>query len=150
MAEIVDRDVAFKMLRGFTPLQRVLLATAGTLQGALSAYFGSPVTIELVHQAETDGHILREVDLVCAAKKIAVGHAVTEAQVIDPDIRRLLLEGEMGLGQISTLLGTPVSFALVQTGRQPRAFWRVYRLWGEGFSYRIREVFPESLYLSEP
>jgi hypothetical protein len=150
MAEIVDRDVVLKMLRGFTSLQRVLLATAGTLQGALSAFFGTPVTIELVHQYETDGRVLREVDLVCAARKIAVGHAMTEAQVTDPDIRRLLLEGEMGLGQISALLGTPVSFALDQTGRQPRSFWRVYRLWGEGFSYRIREVFPEFLYLGEP
>jgi hypothetical protein len=37
MAEIVDRDVVLKMLRGFTPLQRVLLATAGTPQGMLSA-----------------------------------------------------------------------------------------------------------------
>ena len=150
MAEIVDRDGFLKMLRGFTPLQRALLATAGTLQGTLSAFFGTPVTIQLVHQDETDRRILREVDLVCAAKKITVGHAVTQAQVTDPEIRGLLLDGEMGLGEISALLGTPVSFALDQTGRQPGAFWRLYRLWGQGFSYRIREVFPESLYLGEP
>ena len=86
MAEIVDRDVVLKMLRGFTPLQRVLLATAGTLQGTLSAFFGTPVTIGLVHQDEIDGRIVREVDLVCAATTIAVGHAMTEAQVTDPDI----------------------------------------------------------------
>ena len=150
MAEIVDRDGVLRMLHTFTPVQRVLLATAGTLQGTLSAFFGAPVTIELLHQHETDGRILREVDLVCAAKQVAVGRATTEAQATDPDIRRLLLEGDMGLGQISALLGTPVSFALDQTGRQPDAFWRAYRLWGKGFSYRIREVFPESLYLGEP
>jgi hypothetical protein len=98
MAEIVDRDVVLTMLRGFTPLQRVLLATAGTLQGTLSAFFGTPVTIELVHQHETDGRIFREVDLVCAAKKIAVGHAMTEAQITSPEIRRLLVEGEMVWG----------------------------------------------------
>src|SRR5260370_29270469 len=146
MAETVDRDVVLEMLRGFTPLQRVLLTTAGTLQGTLSAFFGTPVTIELVRQRETKGCILREVDLVCAATKFAVGHAMTEAQVTDPDIRPLLLEGAMGLAQISALLGAPVSFALDQTGRQTGAFWRVYRLWGEGFSYRIREAFPELLY----
>jgi hypothetical protein len=146
MAEIADRDVSLKLLRGFTPLQRVLLATAGTLQGTLSAFFGAPVTIDLVRQDETDGCIRREVDLVCAAKRIAVAHAMTEAQVTDPEITRLLLEGQIGLGQISALLGVPVSFALDQVGRELSAFWRVYRLWGEGFSYRIREEFPQALY----
>jgi hypothetical protein len=59
MAEIVDRDVVLKMLRGFTPLQCVLLTTAGTRQGTLSAFFGTPVTIELVHQQLVIRNVLR-------------------------------------------------------------------------------------------
>src|SRR5260370_25696733 len=112
MAETVDRDVVLEMLRGFTPLQRVLLTTAGTLQGTLSAFFSTPVTIELVRQRETKGCILREVDLVCAATKFAVGHAMTEPQDTDPDIRPWLLQAGMGLGQISPLLRTPAFFPL--------------------------------------
>ncbi len=146
MAETIDLDAVVEKLYGFSPLRRVLLATAGTLQGTLSAFFGAPVTIELVHQEESDGFLLREVDLVCATGPVVVCHAVSEARVTDPEVRRLMLEGKVGLGQISAMLGVPTWFALEEVGQNTGRFWRVYRLWGDGFSLRIREVFPEVLY----
>jgi chorismate-pyruvate lyase len=131
---------------GLNARQRVLLATAGTLQETLSAFFGGPVTVEVVHQEETPLGLVREVDLVFAARQLVVCHAITEARIAHPEIRRLLLEGELGIGQISAALGLVASFALDDAGHGEGIFWRAYRLWGDGFSYRIRETFPAQLY----
>ncbi len=124
----------------------MLLSTAGTLQGTLSAFFGEPVTIEVVEQHETPSGMTRIVDLVCAPKDLVVCRATTEARIDRPEIRRLLLQGELGLGQILTALGLVASFTLDEVGRGDGTFWRVYRLEGDGFSTRIRESFPERLY----
>jgi hypothetical protein len=146
MAEIVDLDAVLKKLQGFSPLQRMVLATPGTLQATLAAFFGEPVTIRVLHQNESDAGLHREVDLVCPTKNVVVCHAVTEAHVTDPKIRRLILETEMGLGQITAALKLQSSYALDEVGQNTAQFWRLYQLSGDGFSFRIRETFPNKLY----
>ena len=61
MADVVDLPALLAQLQGFPPLQRVLLATAGTLQGTLSAYFGAPVTVDVVSQSVRGDSVHREV-----------------------------------------------------------------------------------------
>jgi chorismate-pyruvate lyase len=139
----IMKDVVFEKLRGFSPLQRVLLSTEGTLQGTLSALFGAPVTVTVIRQDEIDGGITRHVNLVCSADHMVVCRAVTDAQVTDPKMRRLILEGKAGLGQIMAMVGATPSFALDEAGQDDDAFWRRYRLGGGGFSLRIYEVFPK-------
>ena len=67
--EIVHFDKVMQMIKDFSPLERVLLSTAGTLQTALSAYFGSPVEIRVVSQTQNDDtHIFRNISLYSPSK----------------------------------------------------------------------------------
>ena len=43
--EILDFEKVLSLIRDLNPVQRMLLSTAGTLQGALTAYFGAPVEV---------------------------------------------------------------------------------------------------------
>ncbi len=146
MAEIVDLQRELALIRGFSPLRRILLATPGTLQTALSAFFGAKVSVKVRDQEERSETVLRKADLVCVELGLDVGFASTEAQITDPDVRRLVLARELGVGQITALLGAGASFRLDEVGEEGDDFWRSYRLWGDGFSYRIRERFPGALY----
>jgi hypothetical protein len=150
VADIVDPSHLLHVLRDFSPLRRVLLATAGTLQGTLSAYFGAPVTVEVVSQT-ADGDVMqRTVDLVCAARDLAVCRAATEIHVADAGIREMIVERRIGLGQIAALVGVPTSFELDEAAQEERTFWRTYRLWGDEFEFRITETFPCQLYPDVP
>lgn len=146
MADIVDLPALLEQIRGYTPLQRMLLATAGTLQGGLSAYFGAPVTIDVRSQAIRGTTVHREVDLVCKELDLVVCAATAEIEVRDERIRELIADGSVGLGQIVALLGVRATFELADVGHDRVAFWRRYRMAGDGFEYVITETFPAHLY----
>lgn len=151
MAEIYPIEDVLDKIKEFTPLQRILLASAGTNQSTLSAYFGSPVTIRVTDQRQDrDAHIRRETDLicddtiVCSAKTTIITHSKT--------VRKLLEDQELGIGQIMQCLGIKPGFQLQHVGIDDFLFWRTYSLWGKGegfldvLTYRIREQFPLELY----
>jgi len=144
-------DPSPEQLQRFSPLRRRLLTTAGSLQATLSEIFGSPVSVvvlhqEVLHQEERERQVDRMIDLVCAARGIAVCRATTRAWVTNDAILRLMREGTLGLGQITATLGVATAFELDAIGCDVDSFWRRYRLFGDGFSYRIHEVFPEAPY----
>ena len=148
MAEIIDLEGMLDTLRGFGPLRRVILGTSGTLQATLTAYFGSKVGVEVRFQSDDQdkNHFVREADLVCYESGTVVCRARTDVVVEDDEVRRLLRERNMGLGQIVQLLRIPTSFDLKEVGEEDGVFWRVYQLRGAGFSCCVRESFPASLY----
>lgn len=146
MADIVDLPALLAQLQGFPPLQRVLLATAGTLQGTLSAYLGAPVTVDVVSQTVRGDSVHREVALVCKEQDLVACRASTEIRVADQRMRQLIIERSIGLGQIVALLGGDAQFELDEVGDEPGEFWRRYRMWGDSFGYVITETFPKDLY----
>ena len=148
MAEILDLEGALATLRDFGPLRRMILATPGTLQATLTAYFGSQVDVRGRFQDDgrDEKNFIREVDLVCRERATVVCTARTDVRVEDEEIRRLLREREIGLGQIIELLRVPTRFELEEAGVDAACFWRVYALSGSGFSCRVREEFPAGLY----
>jgi hypothetical protein len=141
-------DEVLAVLAGLAPLRRVLLATAGTLQGTLAAWFGEPVDVRLVSQAELDGgkRLLREVELVGRGSGKTVCRAASRIEVDDAEIAEAIREGRLGLGQICEQRGLRTSFVLESAGEDAACFWRRYRLEGPGFRYAIREEFPAALY----
>ncbi|MGH0032025.1 MAG: hypothetical protein ACQGVC_19715 [Myxococcota bacterium] len=148
MAEILNPEQVLLQLRDFGPLRRILLATPGTLQGTLSAYFGAPVTVAVRDQGDASDHkhFVREVDLVCTERGITACRARSEVDVEDEEIRTLIRERRIGLGQIIEYLRVPTTFELDRAGTSDACFWREYTLEGAGFRYRIREEFPADLY----
>ena len=150
MPEILNPEQVLDQLRAFGPVQRILLATPGTLQGTLSAYFGAPVTVSVRDQGDAADHkhFVREVDLVCERRGITACRARSEIDVEDEEIRTLIRERRIGLGQIIEVLRVPTTFELDAAGSNGDFFWREYTLEGAGFRYRIREEFPAELYLA--
>lgn len=146
MVEIVGLERELAMIRTFLPLRRILLATPGTLQTTLSAFFGATVSVRVREQVERTGTILRTADLVCADLGLDVCFAYTEAEITDPEVRRMILAKELGVGQITALHRAMAFFQLDEVGEDGDDFWRTYRLWGDSFTYRIRERFPGGLY----
>ena len=50
MAELIEMTRHLELVKDFPPLQRIFLLCAGTLQGTLSAYFGTEVKVEVQGQ----------------------------------------------------------------------------------------------------
>ena len=146
--EILDFEKVLSLIRDLNPVQRVLLVTAGTLQGALTAYFGAPVEVRVVSQSQQEGNrIRREVSLVCPAlKDRKVCKGVADITVEHEEVKRLILEGKQGLGRILISLGIVAAFNLEDVGADRENFWRTYTLTAPGIAYRIREDFPQALY----
>jgi len=148
VAEILNLERVLEQLRDFGPVRRILLATPGTLQGTLSAYFGSPVTVRVRDQgdARDHKHFIRHVDLVCEELGVTACSARSRIDVEDEEICTLIRDRRIGLGQIIEVLRVPTTFELDDAGSDDDCFWREYTLEGAGFRYRIREEFPAALY----
>lgn len=149
MAEILHPEVLLTKIARYAPLARIFLATPGTLQGTLSAYFGTPIGIEVRHQEHrADGSLHRVADLVRRDHGTAVVHATTTLEVEREDARELVLANQHGIGQILVMLGIHSTFELLRVGEDDACIWREYRLGGEGVRYLIREEFPRSAFSS--
>ncbi len=146
MTEILAVDEMLQKLQGFDPLRRVLLATPGTLQGTLSAYFGRPIDIEMSSQRRDGSTIERVVDLVLRDEGTVACHAESRVVVDDEQFLKLVLEKRIGLGRIAQLLHRETSFLLETAHQNEDSFTRSYRLAGEGFAFHIDEEFPAVLY----
>lgn len=152
MAEIYPVEDVLQKLAKFTPLRRILLATAGTNQSTLSAYHGNPVMIEVTKQERGDGDSVlkwwRSVDLYMERDdgRVVVCRADSEIGLKNPRALELVKAETLGLGQIMEFLGIRPAFKLVEVGQDDSSFWRVYTLEGAGITYQIREDFPAELY----
>ncbi|HSE83714.1 MAG TPA: hypothetical protein VLB01_04115 [Thermodesulfobacteriota bacterium] len=145
MSEIVLTEKELKDLEEFNRLQRILLVTTGTLQGTLCAYFGVPISVQVVSQEECNSvHFFRKTNLIC--KETVVCRATSDIVVFDPNIRDLIREQKYGLGQILRMAGVRPSFRFKETGQDDSTFWRSYELQAPGVLYQIKEEFPKELY----
>jgi hypothetical protein len=146
LTEILAVDEMLAKLQGFDPLRRVLLATPGTLQGTLAAYFGELVDVQMLNQSQDGTTFDREVNLVLRQRGTVVCHAVSQITVEDEDFLKMIKEKQIGIGRIAQVLHRETSFLLETASQHTDAFMRTYRLEGEGFAYHIHEEFPAVLY----
>ena len=148
---IVEVERALEMVQQFHPIQRVFLTCTGTLQGTLSAWFGGPMQIHVIAQTQ-EGRL----NLDWVARRVIKmefhGRCMMKAESVittsREDVRDLLLEKQLGLGQIMEKLGIRPEFKLVEANQDYETFWRVYQLLGSGVTYRIREEVPQCYYRS--
>lgn len=146
MAELSNPEQLLKTIKPFPPLARVVLATAGTLQTTLSAYFGVSVGVEVLSQTfGPNGPIHRRANLVRADDHLVVCRASALIHVDRRDAQELIVQGRRGLGEILLLLEVPTSFDLSDVGEEDGIIWRRYQLTGHGISYTIREEFSAAL-----
>ena len=156
VADIIEIERALEAVQQFNPLQRVFLTCTGTLQGTLSAWFGGPMEIVVMEQAEQGTLMLGEnhiegmltfhriIEMRHSGKCImrADSTILTERE----DVIDLLTKKKLGIGQIMETLGITPEFRLLEADTNAADFWRVYELVGDRVTYRIKETFPQHLY----
>jgi hypothetical protein len=121
------------------------MATVGTLQGTLSAYFATPVLVRVVSQHRRgDCRYERHTDLFRKDTGQVVCRASATLDIDRNDLHELIEARIHGLGQMLALLDLATTFELEEVGNGG-VLWRRYRLRGEGFSFLITEQFaPEA------
>lgn len=150
MAELIEITRGLEMVKSFSPMKRVFLLAAGTLQGTLSAYFGMEVVVELERQftrhnvERNQEEIVREVVLRAGAMNAC--HAESSLYIDRADVREKVMSEQIGIGQILEVLDVRARFTLLNVGQNSLRFWREYKLEGEGVTYLIKESFPQYWY----
>jgi hypothetical protein len=145
MAELIEITTALEKVKGFSPLERILLTCSGTLQGTLSAYFGQEILVKVVRQTVDDSGVIGRLAHL-HDKYVVVCEANSRLTIEREDVRGRVLAGDLGIGQVLETLGLRPSFQLDQVGEDPHHFWRLYTLRAPGVVYAIRESFPKTLY----
>lgn len=127
---------------GFQKGEQVILANFGTNQTLLSVIFQEPANVKNITIDETDGEIIRNVDLVAGEK--TVGHATTHIprdRNSEP-VWEAVRARQLGLGQIIVTYCLPTKRVLVDVGRDDEAFWRTYNIEGPEVFFEINEYYP--------
>ncbi len=152
MADVVEIEQALAVVQDFKPLQRVLLTCTGTLQGTLSAWFGGPMEIAVVEQARMENldkgspSQIHHRTIEMRHKAQCVMKAESAIYTAREDVRALVLERKLGLGQIMEKLGIRPEFKLIEAAQDDEHFWRVYKLHAPDVTYTIKETFPQCHY----
>ncbi|KAJ3188851.1 hypothetical protein HDU85_004565 [Gaertneriomyces sp. JEL0708] len=144
-----SRETTLRLPSMFSPMERVLLTANGNVQRILSAFYNSTVSVEILKniktsQTEEATTFEREVNIICLNKVCC--NARSTVVISDPNYLRLLLEQQVGIGQLFRYLSILPEFELIQVGRSPDTFWREYELRSAGVLCRIREEFPDKVF----
>jgi len=136
-------------IKGFNPLERVILLNEGTVLTLLSVLFSVPIKVKVISQKEVNKTISRYVVLeaiysedvemkipVCFAHSLM---AIEENREILKEIR----EKKLGIGQIIASKKLRVERELIATYNNKVFFAREYSIKGEGINIFITEVYPK-------
>ena len=130
------------------PMERVLAAHTGTVQLLLSLYFGSPVDVTLVEQAEEMGEVRRRVSLVvrCTGQEACFARSTIPLSANGREVLTDVREGLLGIGQIAVKHHIPTERRIREINVTPSQIFRKYVMQGPGLYYVVTEVFPRELY----
>jgi chorismate-pyruvate lyase len=162
------------------PVLRVLLVTDGTVTRTLEAYFGEPVYVEVLSHTELrsdrayphigvkpgDGILKRCVILrgLVTHTVYAFAESIVVIDCIAADLRRALIDGRRGIGELIAASRMETFRELLAVNRAKAASWathlgvrpeesvvtRRYRILREGrAAIEIEEVFPEVAFLPD-
>ncbi|KAJ1536404.1 hypothetical protein HK405_015250, partial [Cladochytrium tenue] len=148
------RETSIVLPPEFGPMERVLLTANGNVQRILSAFYNSPVTVEVLRNdlvpesqrshplalAEYD----REVQLLVSGNVCCT--ATSTVRLMDKEHLELVAEKHVGIGQLFRYLNVLPAFELLELGRGEGFFWRLYTLASSGVHCEIKEVFPDDVF----
>lgn len=148
---LAPREITTVLPAGFTGLERIVLSANGNLQRLMSAYYNSPVSVEIIKNDRVGQTSIfeREVNLTCFGK--AFCNAKSTVTIKKEEHLRLVLEEKVGIGQLFFHLRLLPSFVLLQAGRSGGvSLWREYRLEADSIVCEIREEFVADLFDLRP
>ncbi|OBZ91693.1 hypothetical protein A0J61_00266 [Choanephora cucurbitarum] len=153
--ELSSKNVFVRLPESFSPLERILLQSAGNLQRILSAYYNVPSQVEIVKNEavpSADSTLMQfDRKIVMYFGEKLVYEAESILAVKDSSVLELIEKHKFGLGQIFGHTHRSPNFVLHAIGRhgnEPGAsFWRDYTLTiPDVLDCFIRETFVEGLF----
>ena len=140
------------MLGGsFTPMERVVLTANGNLQRIMSAYYGSPVTVQVKKCQKVENSSMlydREVDLVSSGRVFCT--AVGKIQLLDGSCVDAVESKKIGVGQLFRYLGALPRFVLHEAGRKEGGIlWRRYSLSCDQLTCEFIETFAPDFWATD-
>jgi len=127
---------------GFQRGEQVILGNFGTNQTLLTLIFQKPANVKNITIDETEGDIIRHVDLIAGEK--TVGYATTHIPR-NRNCQRVweaVKAHQLGLGQIIVTYNLPSKRNLSDVGHDDKAFWRTYTIEGSDVFFEINEYYP--------
>jgi hypothetical protein len=137
-------------LSQFTALERILLTANGNLQRILSAYFLSPIEVKIHNNTLTSltplsANFERLVTIVKEDGKLCCTASSTVV-LSDSKVIKLVMEENIGIGQLFRHLNILPEFKLQEVGRDDKGMYRDYTLTATGIICAIHEEFPIGLF----
>ncbi|KAI9091723.1 hypothetical protein DFS34DRAFT_634669 [Phlyctochytrium arcticum] len=145
-----SRKIMISLPNHFEPLERVLLTANGNIQRIISAYYNSPVTVQ-IHKnnlipssSQTTTTYARRVTLHVLSHTFCT--ASSTIHISAPDLLDLITVKQVGIGQLFRYLNILPEFELVEAGKEGGKVWRRYVLRSRGVECFIHEVFCENVF----
>ena len=132
-------------------VERLILASTGTVQDLLSVIFGTPVRVEVISQLNYDTVLVRWAKLVTDdpdPMTIALAESVIPYEKNDPAFIGMMGDRNIGIGYAINKLGITTERDLLGIHVDGDTFARTYQIRGNGIDVLITESFSRETYAS--
>ena len=132
-------------------VERVILASTGTVQDLLSVIFGMPVRVEVISQLNYDTVLVRWAKLVIDhpdPMTVALAESVIPYEKNDPAFVGMMGDRDIGIGYAINSLGIRTERHILGVHVDGDTFARTYQIRGDGIDVLITESFSRETYAS--
>jgi len=137
-------------------VERLILASTGTVQDLLSVIFGVPVQVAVISQLNYDTVLVRWAKLIADdlitsepdPMTVALAESVIPYEHNDPAFIGMMGDRDIGIGYAINKLGIPTERTLLGIHVNGDTFARSYQIRGEGIDVLITESFSREMYSS--
>lgn len=148
MSEIDD---AIQMLAGedLSSVERIILASTGTVQDLLSVIFGVPVRVEVISQLNYDTVLVRWVKIIADDPNphtVALAESVIPYKTNKTEFIGMMEARNIGIGYAINKLDIRTERQILGVTIDGDTFARTYQIRGDGIDVLITESFQRRLF----
>lgn len=148
MSEIDD---TLQMLAGedLSSVERIILASTGTVQDLLSVIFGVPVRVEVISQLHYDTVLVRWVKIIADdpdPQTVALAESVIPYETNKTEFIGMMGDRNIGIGHAINKLDIRTERQILGIHVDDNTFARTYQIHGDPLNVLITESFPRRLY----
>ena len=150
MSDIED-TLAMLANEDLSKLERIILASTGTVQDLLSVIFGTPVRVEVISQLNYDTVLVRWAKLVIDdpdPMTVALAESVIPYKDNDPAFIGMMGNRDIGIGYAINKLGIRTERGILGVTLDGDTFARSYQVRGNRIDVLITESFSRETYAS--
>ena len=130
-------------------VERIILASTGTVQDLLSVIFGVPVRVEVISQLNYDTVLVRWAKLIADDPEpltVALAESVIPYRKNNPEFIGAMGDRDIGIGYAINRLGITTERHILGVTTNDDTFARTYQIRGDMIDVLITESFNRELY----